>query len=164
MILAALLLAACNHSKPLSGFAMLRSDRQIAGPSKYPFAFDPNRVGTYPPDVKSGAGYFYDEVLEYRVWLHPDNGAERLNGSEDYFVAFAQYEAAERFSKTTSGAEEPLVLVRQLEWIDEPKRGDFIPVKGDRVTEWQVRWLPDSKRTPMSIQEFMKHPQEAGPP
>lgn len=148
----------------LCGGAVVRTDRQITGPSKYPLAVDPNRVGTYPPDSKSGAGYFYDEVLEYRVWLHPENGAKPLNGRDDYFVAFAQYETAERFSKSTPGAEEPLVLVRQLQWIDEPEHGRFIPVKGERVTEWQVRWLPDSKRTPMSIEEFMKHPREAGPP
>jgi hypothetical protein len=75
-----------------------------------------------------------------------------------------QYEIAEAFSKRESGAEEPLAVVRQLEWIDEPERGRFIPVKKERITEWQVAWLPDSKRTPTSIEEFMKHPREAGPP
>jgi hypothetical protein len=127
-------------------------------------AVDPNRVGTYPPDAKSGAGYFYDEVLEYRVWLHPENGAKPLNGSKDYFVAFAQYEAAEGFFKSAPGAEPPLVLVRQLEWIDEAERGHFIPKKEEHITEWQVGWLPGNKRTPQSIEEFMKHPREAGPP
>jgi hypothetical protein len=164
VLLAALLLSACNHSRPPSGSAVVRADRQITGPSKYPLAVDPNRVGTYPADAKSGAGYFYDEVLEYRVWLHTENGAKPLNGSVDYFVAFAQYETAEKFSNSTAGAEEPLVLVQQLQWIDEPERGRFIPVKEERITEWQVRWLPDNKRTPMSIEEFMKHPREAGPP
>jgi hypothetical protein len=164
LLFGALLFSACNHSKSSTGFAIIDADRQITGPSAYPLAVDLNRVGGYTPDAKSGAGYFYDDVLEYRVWLHPENGAKPLNGSNDYFVAFAQYETAERFSKRTPGAEEPLVLVRQQEWIDEPERGHFIPMKEERTTEWQVRWLPNGKRTPKSIEEFMKHPREAGPP
>jgi hypothetical protein len=158
-----LLLSACNQNEPPSTFTVVRADRQIIGPSKYPLAADVARVGTYPPHTKSGAGYFYDEVLEFRVWLNPAKGAEPLNGKNDYFVAFAQYEVADRFSKRTSGAEAPLVLVHQLEWIDEPERGHFIPEKGERITEWQVAWLEDNKRTAESIREFMKHPKEAGP-
>ena len=159
----ALLLAACHHSKQPSGFVVLRADRAIAGSSAYPLAVTPDRVGTYPPDTKSGAGYFYDEVLEYRVWLHPDNGAEPLNGTTDYCIAFAQYEAAQAFSKKTPGSEVPIVLVRQFEWIDEPDRGYFVPEKGERITEWQLQWLPNGKRTSESIKEFMKNPKEAGP-
>jgi hypothetical protein len=110
-------LSACNHSHEPSGFAIVLADRNTKGPSAYPLAVDPQRVGTYPPDTGSGAGYFHDEVLEYRVWFHPENGAEHLNGKKDYFVAFAQYEAAEALSKEKPGGEPPLVLVRQLEWI-----------------------------------------------
>jgi hypothetical protein len=69
----------------------------------------------YLPFAKSGADYFYDNELEYRVWLNPANGAEPLNGKSDYFVAFAQYETANEFSKKAPSAEAPLVLVRQLE-------------------------------------------------
>ena len=158
-----LLLAGCNHGKTRSGFQIVRADRQITGSSAYAVAVAPNLVGSYPPDADSGAGYFYDEVLEYRVWLHPDKGAELLNGDKDYFVAFAQYEPAEAFSKKTPGAEVPVVLVRQFEWIDEPERGHFIPEKGERISEWQVQWLRNNKRTETSITEFMKHPKEAGP-
>ena len=158
----ALILSACSRNTP-SGFRGVRADHKVSGSSAYPVAVDPFRVGTYSPDTKSGAGYFYDDVLEYRVWLHPDNGAEPLNGTTDYFVSFAQYETAEAFSKQTRGAEPPLVLVRQLEWIDEPEHGHFVPEKAERITEWQVQWLPGSKRTENSISEFMKHPKEAGP-
>jgi len=159
----ALFLSACTHSNPPSRFAVVRADRQITAPSKYPVAVDPSRVGTYPPDTGSGAGYFYDEVLEYRVWCNPANGAEPLNGRSDYYVAFAQYEAADAFSKKTPGTEAPLVLVRQLEWISEPNRGHFIPEKGERITEWQIAWLKGNKRTNESIREFMQHPREEGP-
>jgi hypothetical protein len=154
---------ACRRSEPHSNFIGARVDRQITGSSKLPVAVDPDRVGTYPADTKSGAGYFYDDVLEYRVWLHPENGAEHLNGDNDYFVAFAQYELAEDFSKKTPGAERPLVLVRQREWIDEPKHGQFIARKEERTTEWQIAWLKGNKRTERSIEEFLKHPYEAGP-
>ena len=106
----------------------------------------------------SGAGYFYDDVLEYRVWLHPERGAPRRNGDDDYFVAFAQFERAEAFSRRNPGAEVPLVLVRQREWIDEPEPGHYVAKKEERLTEWQVRWLEGSKRTASSIAEFLKHP------
>jgi hypothetical protein len=163
LLAGALFVSACNRSEPPSSFVVVRADRQIAGLTAYPLAVDPSLVGSYPPDTKSGAGYFYDQVLEYRVWLHPEKGAEPLNGTEDYFVAFAQYEAASAFSKKTAGAEPPLVLVRQLEWINEPERGRFVPEKGERITEWQVRWLSNSRRTDESIREFMKNPKEADP-
>ena len=52
-----------------SNFVMIRADRAVAEPSAFPVAIDPARVGTYPADTKSGAGYFYDDVLEYRVWF-----------------------------------------------------------------------------------------------
>jgi hypothetical protein len=158
-----LVLVACKRDSPPSGFAVVSSDRQISLPSTYPLAHDPSLVGTYPPDTKSGSGYFYDEVLEYRVWFHPENGAKTLNGTNEYFFAFAQYEAAEALSKKSAGAEPPLALVRQLEWIDEPERGRFIAKKGDRITEWQVRWLARNKRKPTTIEDFMKHPWEADP-
>jgi hypothetical protein len=158
-----LFVVGCTHGKPSSGFVAARAERGISGSSAYPLAVDPSRVGTFSPDTKSGAGYFYDELLEYRVWLHPENGAKPLNGNEDYFVAFAQYEAAEAFSKGTPGTEPPLALVRQFEWIDEPQRGRFVPEKGERTTEWQVRWPSGNKRTSERIKEFMKHPKEAGP-
>lgn len=162
-LLGLLLLFSCNHAKPGSDFIVARSDRNTAGQSAYPLAVDSSRVGTYSAEAASGAGYFYDDVLEYRVWLHPENGAPPVNGAHDYCVAFAQYEIAAAFSKSTPGAEEPLVLVRQKEWISEPQHGHFIPQKGERITEWQVQWLARSKRNPDSIQAFLKHPYEAGP-
>lgn len=153
----------CKHDQTRSGFVVMRADRRIVGASKWPLAIDPAKVGTYPADTKSGAGYFYDDVLEYRVWVHPDKGGEPLNGDHDYFIAFAQCEPAEEYSKRIAGAEPPLVLVRQFEWVDEPNRGQFVPEKGERITEWQVGWLQGNKRTATSIQEFLKHPIEAGP-
>jgi hypothetical protein len=158
--IAAVLLTGCNP-KGSSGFARVRSDRVVSGASAYPLAVDLERVGSYPPETKSGAGYFYDDVLEYRVWLHPENGADRANGGSDYFVSFAQYERAEIFAKSTRGAEQPLVLVRQLEWVDEPEPLHFVPMKEQRITEWQVKWLLGSKRTPESLDEFMKNPRPA---
>jgi hypothetical protein len=131
--------------------------------SAYPIAVDLKKVGTYPADMHSGAGYFYDDVLEYRVWLNPNRGAEPLNGNSDYCVAFAQYERAVAFWKSTAGAEMPLVLVRQLEWISEPEHGHFVPKREERITEWQVQWLTGDKRGPNSIHDFLMHPREAEP-
>ena len=126
-----------------------------------PLALAPSAVGTYPEETKSGGGYFYDDVLEYRVWLHPERGAERVAAGNAYFAAFAQYERAVAFSKVTAGAEAPLVLVRQREWIDEPEPGRFVPKKGVRLTEWQVGWLAGSRREPESLARFMANPHSA---
>jgi len=139
----------------------MRVDRSVSKPSAYPLAVDNLQVGKYAPESKSGAGYFYDEVLEYRVWFHPERGAEPVNGKDDYYVAFSQYEKAEGLSKSSKGSEEPVVLVRQYEWIDEPEPRRYQAEKGNRVTEWQVKWLDGSKRTPASISEFLKHPKPA---
>jgi hypothetical protein len=139
----------------------VRAERSTSAQSAFPVAIDIAKVGKYAAVSKSGAGYFYDEVLEYRVWFHPEQGAEPLNGKDDYYIAFTQCEKAEELSKSSKGAEAPLVLVRQYEWIDEPKPGRYISEKGNRITEWQVKWLAGSKRTPESISEFLKHPRPA---
>jgi len=33
----------------------------------YPHPVDKNMLGEYPAGTKSGSGYFYDQVLEYRA-------------------------------------------------------------------------------------------------
>lgn len=43
--------------------------------SIFPVAVDEKMVGEYPAEAKSGGGYFYDDVLEYRVWCRPWLGA-----------------------------------------------------------------------------------------
>lgn len=136
-------------------FVVVEADRVVSGLSKFPIAVAPERVGRFPAMVKSGAGYFYDEVLEYRVWLHPERGAAPKNGGNDYFVAFAQYERALEYSKRFPGAESPLVLIRQLEHVNEPKPGVFEVIRGERVAEWRVEWLEGSKRVPGAIEKFM---------
>ena len=139
-------------------FGAQHVDRSV-GVSALPTAVMPESVGTYPGRTKSGAGYFYDDVLEYRVWMHPEEGADDLAGGADYFAAFAYYEAALRYSERISGAEEPLVLVRQREWIDEPDSGRFVWKRGDRNTEWKPEWLEGSKRDTASIREFLNRSQ-----
>lgn len=122
---------------------------------QYPKAKDPHMVGEYPASAKSGGGYFWDEVLEYRVWIHPERGGEDLHEGNDYFHAFETFEAALDFSQRTAGAEEPLVLIFQREHINEPEPGQFIHVTTDRVTEWCPEWLEGSKRKDHSIAEFI---------
>jgi len=140
---------ACNSRQPSQAVSADHSDSPS---SAYPLAVDLTRVGKYPSETKSGAGYFYDDVLEYRVWFYPEGGGD------DQYEAFAQYEQALAFSKATPNSEEPLVLIRQHQWIDEPEPGHYIPRKGERITEWDVQWLAGSKRNSDSISDFMKHP------
>ena len=122
---------------------------------RYPTAVDPKRVGKYPALTKSGGGYVWDEVLEYRVWCHPERGAPDLHDGDDYFFAFATYPKALAFSRRTRGAEEPLALVRQKQYIDEPSPGEYIHVKKVRITEWQVEGLHRPRRNRDTIPNFM---------
>lgn len=118
--------------------------------SKYPTALKPKLVGTYPSLVKSGGGHFYDDVLEYRVWR------QTVRNADDYYT-FETFEEALSFSQTTKGTEEPLVLIRQYEWINETQPGQFIHEKGERIAEWQVVWLMDRKRGPGDIEKFIRN-------
>ena len=114
----------------------------------YPAAIDPARVGDYPAEVKAGGGYVWDAVLEYRVWCHPRRGS-------DYYHAFATYPEALAFSRSTPGAEEPLALIRQDEYLDEPRPGQFEHVRKVRLTEWPVEFLERPRRTRRTIPDFL---------
>lgn len=121
---------------------------------KFPDAIDLSLVGAYPAAAKSGGGYVWDEVLEYRVWLHPERGAPDTEAGNDYYYAFGSYAEALAFSEQTAGAEAPLALVRQIEHINEPEAGVYVHVKEPRITEWQVEWLKQPKRTEKTIPAF----------
>jgi len=122
---------------------------------KYPDVLDPNLVGTYSPLANAGGGYVWDAVLEYRVWCHPENGAPDEDDGSDYYYPFASYEDALAFSERTAGAEEPLALVLQREYIAEPESGHYIHVKEERITEWPVKFLTRPRRTENTIPDFM---------
>jgi hypothetical protein len=121
---------------------------------RYPDALDPSLVGTYPGSSYAGGGYVWDAVLEYRVWCHPELGAPGLDEGSDYFYSFATYQEALEFSESHQGAEEPLALIVQEEYIDEPEAGRYIHVQERRVTEWPVTFLSRPRRTASTIPEF----------
>ena len=116
---------------------------------------DESLVGTYPALAKAGGGFVWDEVLEYRVWCHPERGASDHADGSDYFQAFATYDAALAFSKATSGAEQPLALVLQEEHLNEPSPGEYVHVREVRVAEWPVAFLSRPRRTPRTIPDFL---------
>jgi len=122
---------------------------------RYPTAKDPAKVGSYPARAKAGGGYVWDEVLEYRVWCHPERGAADLADGSDYFRAFATYPKALAFSRRTKGAEAPLALILQREYLDEPAPGTYVHVRKRRVTEWPVEFLQRPKRTARTIPDFL---------
>jgi hypothetical protein len=123
-------------------------------PNDYPPVADPSKVGTYPALTKSGGGYVWDEVLEYRVWCHPERGAPDEYDGEDYYYSFDSYSDALAFSESHEGTENPLALILQREHINEPERGIFEHVTEERITEWQVEWLVRSRRTERTIPDF----------
>ena len=122
---------------------------------EYPDATDPSRVGTYSPLAKAGGGYVWDDVLEYRVWCHPERGAPDDEDGSDYYFAFATYAEAVSFSEVTPGAEEPLALILQAEYISEPEPGEYRHMKEARVAEWPVEFLRRPRRTPTTIPDFL---------
>lgn len=121
----------------------------------YPDAVAPEQVGEYPASSFAGGGFVWDEVLEYRVWFHPEDGAEDLHDGDDYYLPFATYEEARACSETMAGAEAPLALILQNEYIDEPSAGRYVHVKEPRVTEWPVEFLQRPRRTADTIPQFL---------
>lgn len=123
--------------------------------SKYPKVIQKEKIGDYPATVKSGGGYVWDEVLEYRVWCHPENGAPDIEDGNDYYYVFDNYEDALEFSTESVGAEKPIALILQKEYIDEPEIGKYIHRKEERLTEWPVEFLDRPKRNENTIPNFL---------
>lgn len=123
--------------------------------SMYPAVKDPELVGSYPAVAKAGGGYVWDAVLEYRVWCHPQPGTPEYDEGSDYYYVFEHYEDALDCSEATPGAEEPLALILQEEYIDEPETGVYIHMKEQRITEWPVVFLTRPQRTQNTIPDFL---------
>lgn len=122
---------------------------------EYPDAVDSEAVGTYPALAKAGGGFVWDEVLEYRVWCHPERGAPDEHDGNDYFYSFATYADALVFSQETPGSEEPLALILQREYISEPEPGQYVHVREERIAEWPVDFLRRPRRTASTIPDFL---------
>ncbi len=122
---------------------------------KYPSVLDKDKVGTYEALAKAGGGLVWDAVLEYRVWCHPERGAADLEEGHDYYYAFGTYAEAVAFAGRTKGAEDPLALILQEEYIDEPEPGKYVHMKQRRVAEWPVEFLGRPGRTPHTIPDFL---------
>jgi putative acetyltransferase len=137
------------------------------GSVAYPDAVDLSLVGTYSALAKVGGGFVWDDVLEYRVWCHPERGSPDLEDGNDYYYPFGTHaealafsqstEGAEAlaFSQSTGGAEAPLALIRQREYIEEPNPGESLHVKQERITEWAVEHLSRPRRTQNTIPDFL---------
>ena len=123
--------------------------------TRFPQAINPARVGKYPATAAAGGGFVWDAVLEYRVWCHPEGGAPDKAVGSDYYYAFASFPEARRFSNEFPGAEEPLALVLQKEYLDEPAPGKYTHVRKRRVAEWPVEFLSRPRRTKNTIPDFL---------
>jgi hypothetical protein len=85
----------------------------------------------------------------------PSRGAKDVADGDDYFYAFETYEEARTASEELDGAEEPLALVRQREYIDETESAVYRHVIQERVTEWPVEFLSRPSRDERTIPEFL---------
>lgn len=112
-------------------------------------------IGQYPAFVFAGGGYVWDEVLEYRVWCHPERGAPDEDQGNDYFHGFATYDEALSFSRDHPGTEKPLALILQREYIAEEQPGAFEHIREERLTEWPVEFLARPRRTEHTIPDFL---------
>jgi putative acetyltransferase len=121
----------------------------------YPGVIDTNLVGTYPATAKAGGGYVWDEVLEYRVWCHPERGAPDECEGNDYYYAFDSFDEADAFARETEGSCAPLALILQREYIDEPAPGEYRHVREERIAEWPVEFLSRPRRTERTIPDFL---------
>lgn len=145
--------------------------------SHYPDAMDPEKVGTYPALAGAGGGYVWDEVLEYRVWCHPEEGAPDECDGDDYFYSFPTHAEALQYSEAIPGAEPPIALILQREHLNEISPGEYVHVTTERIAEWPVGFLSRPRRTPSTIPDFLSpeapanrldilrgisHPPEAG--
>lgn len=79
----------------------------------------------------------------------------RCRGRQRLLQPFATYAEALAFSRRTEGAEAPLALIRQLEYIDEPNPGEYRHVKEVRITEWPVEFLRRPRRMQNTIPDFL---------
>ncbi|MCO6163023.1 hypothetical protein [Flavobacterium sp. NRK F7] len=122
--------------------------------SKYPKVVQKEKMGNYPAYVKSGGGYVWDEVLEYRVWCYPEKGAPDYDNGDDYFYVFDTYEDALEFSENNVGTTPPIALILQKEYIDEPEPEHYIHIKEERLTEWPVVFLNRPQRIETTIPNF----------
>ena len=89
------------------------------------------------------------------MWCHPERGAPVTEDGNDYYCPFASYPDALRFSQKSPGAEKPLALVLQKEYIAEPASGQYVHVKEQRTTEWPVAFLARPRRTRNTIPDFL---------
>ena len=121
----------------------------------YPEVSQKEKIGDYPALVNSGGGFVWDEVLEYRVWCHPENGAPDIENGNDYYYVFDNYDDALRYSEQNDGTEKPLALILQKEYIDEPEPEIYRHVKEERITEWPVEFLNRPKRNDNTIPNFL---------
>lgn len=83
--------------------------------SAFPAVGGPGLVGSYSAPAQAGGGFVWDEVL--------------VTASGATVLAFSQ---------ATPGAEEPLALVLQEEYIEEPEPGVYVHYSETRVTEWPL--------------------------
>jgi hypothetical protein len=97
----------------------------------------------------------WDEVLEYRVWCHPERGASDRHDGDDYFHAFATYAEALAFARKIVGAEDPVVLILQREHINEKEPGVYEHVTEERLAEWPPEFLSRPRRTDRTIPDFL---------
>jgi hypothetical protein len=96
----------------------------------------------------AGGGLVWDAVLEYRVWVHPRRG-------NDWYRAFVTAGEAEAFARATPGAEDPLALILQQEYLEEPESGVYVHIQRRRVAEWPLTFLHRPRRTARTIPDFM---------
>jgi len=145
----------------VDGLSPASVDRGISGASSFPIARRSKRVGTYSGRVKSGAGYFYDDVAGIsRLVCIPNEGPGRWPET----VTISRHSQSTNARRHLPGRRKVLKnrCPHPPAGMDRRAQpGQYTVEKTERIAEWRVEWLKGAKRGPNSIREFLAHPRPA---
>jgi putative acetyltransferase len=118
--------------------------------SDYPLPDDLAAVGTHAAAAARDSGVFYDDVLEYRLWVR------RPATTEELMFAFPTVEDAHE-ARTALGRDARLcVLVQQREPIERMEDGSYVQRSEPRRVEWPITWLVDGRPGEDAVQEVLE--------
>lgn len=116
-----------------------------------PDAIDSQKVGYYGHADSYNDGYFWDELLEYRVRCR----ALPTDEEEELLYCFRDYPSAFEFYKKTPTAQELNALVLQKESITRLNRNEFKHITTPRTAEWPAHFLMRPQGSASFIAKFL---------
>ncbi len=117
-----------------------------------PSAVDHQKVGYYGNAESYNDGYFWDELLEYRVRCRALPNDEE----EELLYCFKDYQSAFTFYKKTPTTQELNALILQKEHITRLNRNAFKHIDTPRMVEWPAHFLMRPQGSTAFIITFLR--------